>query len=553
MPGPLTRSLTPSLTRRDLLRGAALAAALHRAPRLCAQNQAIASGPFQPTWASLKQYRTPEWFRDAKFGIWAHWSAQCVPERGDWYARRMYLQGDPTYDFHVQHYGHPSQFGFMQMDHLWKAEHWQPDQLMQLYQAAGAKYFFALANHHDNFDNYASTYHAWNSTRVGPMRDIIGEWSRVARAHSMRFGVSNHSSHAWHWFQVAYGYDAVGPKADVRYDAYRLKKAGGKGQWWDGLDPQELYTGRNLVIPDGLNTIAEQKAWHNEHDGKWHEEDPPENPRFAELWALRCRDLFDKYQPDLVYFDDEELPLGQKGLEVTAHLYNSSVARHGSQQAVVFAKKPTPEHAGAFTLDIERSRSTEILAEPWQTDTCIGDWHYDRRIFEQHRYKSPETVIALLIDVISKNGNLLLSIPVRGDGTIDEDEHAFLQALASWIPQHGEAIFGTRPFTVYGEGPPEPITRDFKEQTRPHTAEDVRFTQRCDTLYAFVLAWPADGIVRVKTLRRGGEHAPPRGVQRVELIGAPGPLRFQQTAEALLVTMPPEKPNPYAYVLRMQT
>ena len=542
-----------SLSRRGLLKGAALTAASYRGRGLSAQPQPIASGAFQPTWESLKQYRTPEWFRDAKFGIWAHWSAQCVPERGDWYARRMYMQGDPTYDWHVQHYGHPSQFGFMQIDHLWKAERWQPEQLMQLYQAAGAKYFFALANHHDNFDTYASTYHAWNSTRVGPMRDIIGEWSRVARAHGMRFGVSNHSSHAWHWFQVAYGYDAIGPMSNVRYDAYRLTKADGKGQWWDGLDPQELYTGRNLVIPDGINTIAEQKAWHEAHDGKWHEEDPPENPRFAETWALRCRELFDKYQPDLVYFDDEELPLGQKGLDVTAHLYNSSVARHGSQQAVVFAKKPTPAHAGAFTLDIERSRSTEILAEPWQTDTCIGDWHYDRRIFEQHRYKSAEVVIALLIDVISKNGNLLLSVPVRGDGTLDEDEHAFLQALASWVPQHGEAIFGTRPFAVYGEGPPEPITRDFKEQTRLHTAEDIRFTQRGDVLYAFVLAWPADGLVRVKTLRRGGEHAPPRGVQRVELIGAPGPLRFKQTDDTLSVTMPPQKPNPYAYVLRVQT
>ena len=201
---------------------------------------------------------------------------------GDWYARKMYMQGDPIHDWHTEHYGHPTKFGFMQIDNLWKVDQWQPEQLMQLYQAAGAKYFFALANHHDNFDNYQSTYHAWNSTRVGPMRDIIGEWGRVARAHGMRFGVSNHSSHAWHWFQVAYGYDAVGPKANVRYDAYHLTKADGKGQWWDGLDPQELYTGRNLVIPDGLNTIAEQKAWHAEHDGTWHEEDSDKSWRASQ-------------------------------------------------------------------------------------------------------------------------------------------------------------------------------------------------------------------------------------------------------------------------------
>ena len=541
-------------TRRSVLNGSAAASLAAGCGVLRGlAPQPYASGPFAANYPALQRhYRTPDWFRDAKFGIWAHWSAQCVPEQGDWYARRMYLQGEPLHDWHSQHYGHPSTFGFMQIDHLWKVDKWQPEELMKLYQAAGAKYFFALANHHDNFDNYASTYHAWNSTRIGPMRDIVGIWASVARAYGMRLGVSNHSSHAWHWLQSAYGYDAVGPMAQVRYDAYTLTAADGQGKWWQGYDPQELYTGRNLVLPDGMTTIAAQTAWHDAHDSRWHEEDPPENPRFAELWALRCRELLDKYDPDLVYFDDDALPLGQKGLDVTAHFYNNSVARHGSQQCVVFAKRPTPETAGAFTLDIERSRSTQILAEPWQTDTCIGDWHYKRSIFENHTYKTASNVIALLIDVISKNGNLLLSIPVRGNGTIDEDEHAFLQALASWVPQHGEAIYGTRPFHVYGEGPPEPIEQNFSEKTRVHTAEDIRFTRRGELLYAFVLAWPNDGTVRVKTLRRSSEHLP-RPVQRVELIGAAGPLSFQQTAEALVVTMPAQKPNPYAYALRIYT
>ncbi len=553
--------MTGPISRRTFLRNtsaaAALAPAAHGFSQQVAQafqgSQTIAPGPFQPTYESLKQYKTPEWFRDAKFGIWAHWSAQCVPEQGDWYARRMYLQGDRVYDWHVKNYGHPSKFGFMQIDNLWKAEQWQPEQMMQLYQAAGAKYFFALANHHDNFDNYDSTFHPWNSTKIGPRRDIIGTWARVARAHGLKFGVSNHSSHAWHWFQVAYGCDATGPLANLRYDAATLSKADGKGQWWQGLDPQALYAGRtDLAMPDGVNTIEAQNAWHKTHDGTWHEEDPPQNPRFAELWYLRCKDLFDKYNPDLVYFDDEELPLGDKGLRVTAHLYNSSIRRHGSQQAVVFAKKPSSQHRGAFTYDIERSRSTEILADPWQTDTCIGDWHYKRSIFEEHKYKSADTVIALLIDVISKNGNLLLSVPVRGNGALDEDEHAFLANLASWVPKHGEAIYGTRPFTVFGEGPPEPIEQNFSEKTRPHTAEDIRFTAKGNLLYAFVLAWPADGKVRIKTLRKGGEHAP-ASIRRVELIGASAPLRHSQTSDALEVTMPPDKPNPYAYVLRITT
>ncbi|MBP8302611.1 MAG: alpha-L-fucosidase, partial [Phycisphaerae bacterium] len=212
----------------------------------------IAQGPFQPSWESLKsQYQCPDWFRDAKFGIWAHWSAQCVPEQGDWYARHMYVQGTPQYEYHVKNYGHPSKVGFMEIDNLWKAQRWDPEKLMALYKRAGAQYFVALANHHDNFDAYNSKFHPWNSVNVGPKKDIVGTWAKVARANGLRFGVSNHSAHAWHWFQTAYGYDGEGPSAGVRYDAFTLTQADGQGKWWEGLDPQQLYTGRNIVIPDG--------------------------------------------------------------------------------------------------------------------------------------------------------------------------------------------------------------------------------------------------------------------------------------------------------------
>ena len=205
------------LSRRDFIKASAVVAGLQlpawrvRAVTAAQSARTIARGPFQPNWDSLVgNYRVPDWFRDAKFGIWAHWSAQCVPEQGDWYARRMYQQGDSAYDYHVKTYGHPSRFGFMEIDHLWKAERWEPEKLMALYKRAGAKYFFALANHHDNFDAFNSKYHAWNSVNVGPKKDIVGTWAKVARAGGLRFGVSNHSAHAWHWFQVAYGYDAEG-------------------------------------------------------------------------------------------------------------------------------------------------------------------------------------------------------------------------------------------------------------------------------------------------------------------------------------------------------
>jgi alpha-L-fucosidase len=534
------------ITRRTLLKGMAAASASLRLKGVArAQSNEIAPGAFQPTWESLKQWRMPEWFRDAKFGMWAHWSAQCVPEQGDWYARHMYIQGMPQYDFHVKTYGHPSKVGFKEIDHMWKAERWQPEQLLDLYVGAGAKYFVSLAVHHDNLDCWDSKYHSWNSVRVGPGKDIVGTWARLARARGLRFGVSNHSAHAWHWLQTAYGYDPEGPMAGVRYDAYTLKSSDGKGRWWDGLDPQELYTGRNMVIPDGLTTIKEAQAWHDANDRKWTELPPPNNPEFVRTWYLRCKDLVDKYQPDMLYFDDTELPLGQAGLDITAHYYNSNAARHGGQtEAVVAAKNLSPQHIGATMLDIERGRAQTILEAPWQTDTCIGDWHYKRSIFEQHQYKTAETVAQTLVDIVSKNGNLLLNIPLRGDGSIDEDEHAFLIDLARWMTVHGEGIYGTRPFKVYGEGAPDVSTSgDFNEsKARPYDANDLRFTQKGNVIYIFMLGWPADGMLRVKSFARGSSVYPGE-IHEIQMLGASGKLRFKRDQNALAAKLPPKPEN----------
>jgi alpha-L-fucosidase len=541
--GESTMTAAKTLNRRTLLRNAALATAgLGLARRVLAETgNRIAPGPFQPSWESLKQWRMPEWFRDAKFGIWAHWSAQCVPEQGDWYAREMYIQGSAKYAYHCKTYGHPSKVGFKDIDHLWKAERWEPQGLMDLYAKAGAKYFMALACHHDNLDCFDSTHHGWNTTKVGPRKDIVGTWEKLVRSRGLRFGVSNHSSHAWHWLQTAYGYDPEGPMAGVRYDAYTVSRRDGKGTWWDGLDPQELYTGRNLVMPDGITTIDAAKQWHETHDRVWNEAAPSMNPEFTRTWYLRCQELVDKYKPDLLYFDDTELPLGQTGLDITAHYYNANLTwHHGSQQAVVAAKEFTAEHLGATMLDIERGRAQGILDAPWQTDTCIGDWHYNRSVFEQHRYKTPGMVAQMLVDIVSKNGNLMLNIPVRGDGTIDEDEHAFLETFGRWIAVNGEAIYGTRPFKVYGEGPPDVSgSHNFNEGgARPFDANDVRFTQKGNVLYAFILGWPESGKTHMKSLRRNGPLYPEM-IRSVELLGMDGKLSFQQTAEELVIALPP--------------
>jgi alpha-L-fucosidase len=547
-------------SRRDFLKASAVLAVASATPTLARGGVAqrrITGGPFQPTWESLTAgYKCPEWFRDAKFGIWAHWSAQCVPEQGDWYARRMYLQGDSAYEHHLRTYGHPSAFGFMEIDRLWKAERWDPARLIDVYKRAGAKYFFALANHHDNFDAYSSRHHDWNSVNVGPKRDIVGEWAKAARAAGLRFGVSNHSAHAWHWFQPSYGYDPEGARAGVRYDAFKLTKADGKGTWWEGLDPQDLYTGRNLVMPDGIHSVSEANAWHRQHDQQWIEDPPAQNPAFVDKWFLRCRDLIDSYQPDVLYFDNTELPLGHAGLDIAAHYYNSALARRGSLDVVLTAKKMTAARRGALVEDIERGVATAIREAPWQTDTCIGSWHYERRLFDEHRYKTTPQVVHMLIDIVSKNGNLMLSVPLRGDGTFDQDEEQFLEGLASWMAVNGEGIFATRPWTRFGEGPaateaPESGqfggARDVRRT--PYTSKDIRFTRKGDVLYAYVLAWPEDRTVTIGSL---GTQAAVRGqVERVDLLGA-GPLPFTADIHGLDVQFPQTKTGDHAFALAIR-
>ena len=536
-----------SLSRRGLLGNAGAAGLLAPAGAARALQPRTHDAAFRPTWESLiAGYQAPDWFRDAKLGIWAHWGPQCVPEFGDWYGRLMYVQGGAFYDHHVRTYGHPSDFGFMEFNNLWKAEHWDPEALIGLYKAAGARYFVALANHHDNLDTYASKHHAWNSTRVGPRRDIVGTWAKVARGAGLRFGVSNHQAHAWHWWQTAYGYDAVGPRGGQRYDAFRLTRADGKGKWWEGLDPQDLYTGRHMVIPDGVASFAEMNSWHDQHDGQWLETPPPGDPAYVANWTARCRDLIESYRPDLVYFDNYGLPLGQAGLDMTAWYYNASRDWHGGRlEAVVNGKQLPPERRRGIVEDVERGFSDHLRPEPWQTDTCIGDWHYNRARYDNHSYVPARAVIQRLVDVVSKNGNLLLSIPLRGDGTIDPDERKILADMTAWIAVNGEAVYGTRPWKTYGEGPTRPAAGMQNEgEARPFTSEDIRFTARDGVLYAMAMDWPG-ATLTIRSLTAGR-------VERVELLGADDPLPFHQGPDGLRITLPATRPVAFVPAVRIQ-
>lgn len=483
----------------------------------------MVEGKFKPDWTSLEQYQCPEWFRDAKFGIWAHWGPQCQPEQGDWYARSMYSQldknGQPShdYEYQVEHYGHPSKAGFKEVIHDWKAQNWDPNKLVALYKQAGAQYFMAMGNHHDNFDNWDSKYQPWNSVNLGPQRDLIKGWSEAVRAQGLHFGVSIHAARAWSWYEVSRGADSTGPLKGVPYDGV-LTAADGKGLWWDGYDPQDLYAQNHPLgaKPDEAYSIK---------------------------FYNRLMDLVTKYQPDLVYFDDSSLPLGDWGLKFAANFYNLNQQWHnGALEAVVNAKKLSPEQQKCLVMDIERGKSGEILPNPWQTDTCIGQWHYNRSIYEHHGYKKASEIIPMLLDIVSKNGNLMLNIPVRGDGTIDDDEVTVLQKLAAWMAVNREGVFSSRPWKIYGEGPStleDPTNKgSFGGQkdvaVKPFTSEDIRYTQSKDgtTLYAYFLAASTDGHLQLKSLPQG------QAIQAISLLGSTATLSWTQDANGLHVTLP---------------
>ncbi|MGA3179865.1 MAG: alpha-L-fucosidase [Verrucomicrobiota bacterium] len=490
----------------------------------------VAPGPFQPTWESLSAgYQAPDWFRDAKFGIWAPWGPQCQPEMGDWYAKNMYQFNSADYKFHVQKYGHPSKFGFKDVIHEWKAEQWDPEHLISLYKRAGAKYFSAMANHHDNFDMYDSRYQPWNSVAYGPKKDIGGGWAKAARAAGLRFAVTCHGDRAWSWYQEAQGSDPSGPLAGVPYDG-KMTKADGKGLWWEGLDPQDLYA-----------------QYHRTGFYSWEQNgNPPLDKAFVEKFFNRTIDLIDKYHPDLVYFDDTILPIypsSDIGLRIAAYLYNTDLARNGKVEAVMTGKGLNAQQRRALLLDVERGVTYGGETLPWQTDTCIGSWHYERSVFDQHKYKTAQQVSQMLVDIVSKNGNLQLSIPLPGRGVPDADELKFLEEFTAWMDINSEGIYATRPWKVYGEGPSVSSQAPRGQfggarDVRPYTAEDMRFTMKGDTLYAFIMVWPGTKSTVVKRMAANSPQIGERKVADVSLLGHGGKIEWTQDEQGLSVKLP---------------
>jgi alpha-L-fucosidase len=434
----------------------------------------------------------------------------------------MYIDDQGQYRYHLEHYGHPSKFGYKDLCAQWTLLNWQPDELMDLYSRAGAKLFIALANHHDGFDTWNSKHHPWNAANVGPHRDVIGTWAKAARDRGLKFGVTVHQARNWWWFQPSHSADRSGPLAGVPYDGH-LTLADGKGEWWEGLDPQLLY-------------------------GPKHPADALPDASYVKDFYDRTRDLIDQHDPDLLYFDNALLPLGWGGMSIGAYYYNNRIARHGSADCVLNVKNVPPELRKAVVADIERGLSSEILPNPWQSETCIGEWHYQEKLYEKPGeyggYLHPADAIHWMADTVSKNGTFILNIPGRPDGTIDSKERRIIEEIGAWMKINGEAIYATRPWKTYGEGPNAIKQGSFQGESIKHmTAKDIRYTRNKagTVVYAIALGWPEEEM-RLTSFGTGAATKPGK-VAHVELLGSPAHLVWRQDASALHVRLPKNRPS----------
>jgi alpha-L-fucosidase len=488
----------------------------------------ITAGPFQPTDESFAQYKYPDWFRDAKFGIWAHWGPQAVPRQGDWYAKKMYMNQtvdkktgekkgpDRDYTYHVAHYGHPSQFGYKDIIPLWKAEKWDPEKLMALYKKAGAKYFVSMGSHHDNFFLWNSKIHRWNAVNLGPKKDVVGLWQKAAQKEGLRFGVSEHLAASFNWFQSSHGADTEGPLAGVPYD---------------GNDPanQDLYHPKG--DPTDTGWLTKNTDWHRE-------------------WFNDVKELVETYHPDLLY-SDSALPFGDVGRSMLANYYNQDIAHHGGKLEAVYNCKE--ESKGKWAHDFERGVAGGISEFPWQTDTSIGDWYYRTG----QKYMTSGEVVRMLTDIVSKNGNLLLNVVQTPEGDLEPDILTILDEIATWIAINGEAIYGTRPWKLYGEGPSTDTTQQEKGHfaglkdvpKKPYSAADFRFTTKSGALYAVCLAAPTEDL-RIISLGQNSKLAE-KAIASVELLGSTEKVAWKQEAAALVITKPARIPNPSAVAYKI--
>ena len=470
----------------------------------------IAQGPFAASWDSLESFTVPQWYEDGKFGIFIHWGPYCVPAFGnEWYPHFMYVPGSKVFEHHRATYGPHETFGYKDFIPMFKAERYDPAAWSQLFKQAGARFVVPVAEHHDGFQMYDSELSRWNAAAMGPRRDVLGELADAVRADGMVLGVSSHRAEHW-WFMNG----GMAFPSDVRDRAHR-----------DFYGPAR-----------GLGRPADN-----------HVSDPPDQD-FLDNWLLRNCELVDQYRPQLFWFDWWIMNMAFKPWlkKFAAYYYNSGV-QWG--QGVAINHKIDAFPSGTTVLDIERGQVDRIHGLFWQNDTSVSknSWGY----IQDHDYKEANDIIGDLIDVVSKNGALLLNIGPRPDGTIPEREQRILLEIGSWLKINGEGIYGTRPWRVPGEGPTRVLDGSFTDTKRAaYTSEDIRFTRRQDVLYAQVMKWPADGVVRIRSLGTAAMH-PLAAMDSIELLGQDRPLRMQAGAEAMQVDLHGCAPTPDPLTLKI--
>lgn len=476
-------------------------------------------GPFRPTWESLRHYEIPQWYKDAKFGIFIHWGVYSVPGFGsEWYPREMYQKDSKVFPEHISTYGQQDVFGYKDFIPKFKAEKWDPAEWAALFKEAGARYVVPVAEHHDGFSMYDSGLSDWTAVKMGPHRDVIGELAKAVRADGLHFGLSSHR--AEHNFFFDGGRDF---KSDVNDPKY-ASLYGPAHHWVQGENGNNLVNDWTYV-----------------------------NPAWTADWLARATELVEKYKPEIVYYD---WWIGQPNFrsrvqEFDAFYYNFAAA-HGYQGVVNF-KDYSMDWTSAVR-DFERGQLASIEPRHWQTDTSISklSWGY----IKNDQYQPPEFLVHQLIDIVSKNGNLLLNIGPKPDGTIPDEIISSLKAMGGWLKDNGEAIYGTTAWKVYGEGPTKVIGGAFHDQdTKPYTTEDFRFTLKGSTLYAIGMGCPTSAADSYAAIHALGSAQDAKGLHfsSIELVGSNEKLTWMQTPEALNVQLPAGAPCKFAYVLRIAT
>jgi alpha-L-fucosidase len=472
----------------------------------------VEAGPYRADWESLRHYEVPDWYKDAKFGIFIHWGVYSVPAFGsEWYPRQMYQEGSEEYKHQLETFGPPSKFGYKDFIPRFKAEHFDPNVWAELFKESGAKYVVPVFEHHDGFAMYDSGLSDWTVVKMGPKRDVYGELAKAIRERGLRLGVSSHRIE--HDFFMDGGRKIDSDVNDPKYAAFY----GPAHTWLDG---------KKTLLQDWTYLSSE----------------------YLDDWLARDTEIVEKYSPDIVYFDWWiGQPNARRHVAKFAAFYYNRAASEGKVPVINYKDSALEEHSGV--LDIERGQLSAIRPLYWQTDTSIGNksWGY----IENDNFKSAEMIVHQLIDIVSKNGNLLVNIGPRSDGTIPDEVQKTLREVGSWLKINGEAIYGTRAWTSFGEGPTTIIEGSFHDtDAKPFTAQDFRFTIKGNSLYAIELGWPESREAVIHTLKPDGLNA--SEIKSVSILGYQGALAFEQKADGLHIHLGDVPQGKYAYCFRIE-